>query len=214
VVFPEVYAHAQRAGGEAAATAHLAETVVPTAVLLPPLLGLVGLGLGPVVALAAPAYLPVLPVVRIFIFTGVGAGFVTLGTLGFVARAKQHVLPVLAFTGLALNAALAVLALEAGLGLAGVAVGALVSRSLTGAAVVAVSVAGGGQRAGALFVDLLWPIAWSATAVWLVTRWQPGSDPLSTALAMGAYALALIPLAPTALAAARRAVYPAAKSDW
>jgi hypothetical protein len=206
VVFPEVYAHARREGGRAAASAHLAETVLPTAVLLPPLLGLVGLAAGPVVAAVTPEFAGTLPVMRLFIFTGVGTGFVTLGTLSFVAQEKQQALPWLTFAGLVLNAALAVFALQAGFGLGGVALGALISRSITGAAVVAVSVPSAGLRQSAsLFAALLWPLVWSATAVWLIGLWRPGSDLVSTAAALGVYALALLPLLPTAFTAVRRA---------
>lgn len=206
VVFPEVYARAHRDGGEAAAASHLVETVLPTAMLLPPLLGLVGIALGPVVAIAAPQYLEVLPVARLFVFTGVGAGFVTLGTLSYVATDRQRLLPVLTFAGLVGNAGLAVFALEAGYGLSGVALGALVSRSLTGASVVAISVSKAKiQRSGALLVQLLWPLAWCATVVWFVGRWQTGVDIPSTAAAMAVYVLALAPILPSAWAAVRRA---------
>jgi O-antigen/teichoic acid export membrane protein len=197
VVFPDVYAHARREGGEEAAETHLRDTVLPVAHLLPPLLGLVALALGPVVALIAPRYVEVLPVARIFIFTGVASGIMDLGTLGLIAAERQRLLPLVTFGGLAFNAVAGVGALLGGLGLAGVAAGALVSRSLTGVAIVAVTSSGPGVGpATRLLGPLLWPLAWCAGVVALICWLRPGIGVAATALSTLLYLVALAPLFP------------------
>ena len=200
VVFRDVYAQARRDGGELAAAAHIEETVVPVASLLPPLLGLVGLALGPVIVLFVPRYLEILPVARLFVFMGVGAGFMSLGTLGVVATHRQKLLPLLTLAGLLANALAAVTALRLGLGLLGVAVGALLSRSLTGAAVVGVSAADAGTgQVGRLVVRVLWPLTWCAGVVAFLGWWRPETDIGTTALSMALYLVALVPLWPMLL---------------
>jgi O-antigen/teichoic acid export membrane protein len=197
VVFPDVYAQARREGGELAAATHVEETVVPVASLLPPLLGLVGLALGPVIALFVPRYLEILPVARLFVFIGVGAGFMSLGTIGVVATRRQRLLPLLTMVGLLANALAAVTALRMGFGLLGVAVGALVSRSLTGAAVVGASAADAGtEHVGGLVVRVLWPLVWCAGVVSFLGWWRPGTDIWTTTVSVLLYLVALVPLAP------------------
>jgi O-antigen/teichoic acid export membrane protein len=197
VVFRDVYAQARREGGERAADRHLDDTVVPVACLLPPLLGLVGVALGPVIALLAPRYLEILPVARLFVFIGVGTGFMSLGTIGVVATRRQRLLPLLTLGGLLANALAAVAALQMGFGLLGVAVGALVTRSLTGAGVVGVSAADAGtERVGRLVVRVLWPLAWCTGVVWLLGLWRPATDLWTTAVSMLLYLVALVPLSP------------------
>ena len=197
VVFRDVYAEARRGGGALAAARHLEETVVPVACLLPPLLGLVAVALGPVIGLFVPRYLEILPVARLFVFIGMGAGFMTLGTIGVVATSRQRLLPFLTLAGLLANAASAYLALRMGFGLLGVAVGALVSRSLTGAGVVGVSAVDAGlERVGILIARLLLPLAWCAAVVSLLGWWRPATDLASTTISMLIYLAALFPLAP------------------
>jgi O-antigen/teichoic acid export membrane protein len=197
VVFRDVYAQARREGGGLAAAAHLEETVVPVASLLPPLLGLVGLALGPAIVLFVPRYLEILPVARLFVFIGVGAGFMSLGTIGVVATRRQRLLPLLTLTGLCANALAAATALWMGFGLLGVAVGALVSRSLTGAAVVGISAADAGkQRIGRLVVRVLWPLVWCASAVSFLGWLRPATDIGTTSVSMLLYLAALVPLLP------------------
>ncbi|HUP52290.1 MAG TPA: oligosaccharide flippase family protein [Longimicrobiales bacterium] len=197
VVFRDVYAQARREGGGLAAASHLAETVVPVASLLPPLLGIVGVALGPVIALLVPRYLEILPVARLFVFIGLGAGFMSLGTIGVVVTRRQRLLPLLSAAGLLANALAAVVALRMGFGLVGVAVGALVSRSITGAGVVAISAADAGtERGGRVAARILWPLAWCAGAVSFLGWWRPATDIGSTAVSMLLYLVALVPLYP------------------
>ena len=197
VVFRDVYAHARREGGELAAAKHLEDTVLPVASLLPPLLGIVAVALGPIIALLVPRYEEIVPVARLFVFIGVGAGFMTLGTVGVVATSRQRLLPLLTLTGLLANVAAGVAALQLGFGLFGVAVGALVSRSLTGAGVVGLSAADAGvERVGRLVARMLWPLAWCAGVVWLLGWWRPANDIGSTSVSMLIYVVALLPLAP------------------
>lgn len=209
VVFPDVYTAARREGGETAARAHLRDTLIPFTRLLPPLLGLVALALGPAIAIVVPEYAEVVPVARLFIFTGLATGFTGLGTLGVVATDRQRLLPLLSVGGLVLNVLLAVAALRLGWGLAGVAAGALLSRSLTGVAVVVVSTAGGddGSRVrGALRTtfDLLWPLVWCAGAVALVGLLRPDTGIVATAGSVLLYLVVLLPLAPAIVREARR----------
>jgi hypothetical protein len=197
VVFREVYAQARREGGELAAANHVAGTVVPVASLLPPLLGIVGVALGPVIALLAPRYLEIVPVARLFVFIGVGAGFMSLGSIGVVATRRQRLLPFLTAAGLLANALAAVMALWMGFGLLGVAVGALVSRSLTGAGVVGLSAADAGtERAGRVVVRVLWPLAWCSGVVSFLGWWRPATDIWTTTVSMLLYLVALVPLSP------------------
>lgn len=197
VVFPDVYAHARREGGRLAAAIHLEDTVVPVARLLPPILGFVALAFGPAIALVAPRYLTVLPVARVFVFSGVAAGIMNLGTVGLVATERQKFLPFLTLGGLAFNALTATAALLGGLGLMGVAAGALVSRSLTGVGIVAVtspdSAAGHPAR---LLVRLLWPLAWCTGVVSLIGWLRPDPSLAATAVSALAYLLALTPMIP------------------
>ena len=196
VVFPEVYARARREGGAQAAAAHL----------LPPLLGLFALALGPAVAWIAPEFVTVVPVARLFIFTGVASGVMSLGTLGLVATERQQLLPIVALAGLILNATAAVLALQAGLGLMGVATGALVGRSLTGAGIVALSMGapGSATKLVRIGVRLLGPTAWCAVVVAVIGWWRPSIDIGTTAVSSAIYLVALLPLLPDLLAQFRR----------
>lgn len=209
VVFPEVYAAARQEGGQTAAHAHLRDTLIPFARILPPFLGLAALALGPAIAVFAPAYLGVLPVARLFMFTGLAVGLTSLGTLGMVARNQQRLLPLLSLGGLVLNVAMAAVALRAGWGLAGVAAGALLSRSLTGVAIVSVSTASAAadsrvRRAGSLTFGLLWPLAWCVGAVTLIGILRPGVGFVTTGGSMVLYLVALLPLVPAVLREMRR----------
>jgi O-antigen/teichoic acid export membrane protein len=206
VVFPEVYARARSEGGAEAAATHLHDTIVPVAHLLPALLGLLAFALGPAVALAAPEYVVVVPVARLFIFTGVAAGIMSLGTLGLVATERQRSLPVVAVAGLLLNAASALFALRAGLGLMGVAAGALVGRSLTGAGIVALSMglAASPRELVRIGLRLLGPTAWCAVVVVTIGWWRPSIAVGSTAVSAGLYLVALLPLLPDLVVQFRR----------
>jgi len=197
VVFPDVYARARREGGRVAAEEHLHNNVVPVAVLLPPLLGFAALALGPVIVLIAPGYEGVIPVARLFMFTGAAAGIMTLGTLGLVAMQRQRLVPMIATGGLAMNVTSAFAALQAGLGLLGVAAGVLASRSLTAFGIVALaSGVSGSVGMGRLALQLLGPVTWCATVV-AILGWQfPDHGLASTAVATFLYSVALVPLAP------------------
>jgi hypothetical protein len=114
-----------------------------------------------------------------------------------VATSRQRLLPALTLAGLLANALAALMALRMGFGLVGVAVGALVSRSLTGAGVVGVSAADAGmERVGRLVARLLWPLAWCAGVVSLLGWWRPATDLAGTTVSMLIYVAALVPLTP------------------
>ena len=214
VVFPEVYRRAREEGGAPAAGSHLRETVLPVALLLPPLLGFVAIALGPAIELAAPAYTGVIPVARLFIFTGAAAGIMTLGTLGMVAMERQRLVPIVAASGLALNAASALGALLGGLGLIGVAAGALVSRSLTALGVVGLASGARGEfPTGSLALRLLLPTAWCAGTVALLGYLLPDPGWRSTGLFLFGYLVALAPMAPALRRAAFR-VGGASERGW
>jgi len=146
----------------------------------------------------------VLPVARLFIFTGAAAGIMTLGTLGMVAMERQRLVPVVAALGLALNAASALGALLGGLGLIGVAAGALASRSLTALGIVGLSSGARGEfPTGSLALRLLLPTAWCAGTVALLGYILPESGWRPTGLFLLLYLAALAPMAP----ALRRAAF-------
>ncbi len=206
VVFPDVYANARREGGDAAALAHLRDTLLPFACVFPPLVGMAAFALGPAVALIVPRYLVVLPAARLFLFSGMAVGLTSLGTLGVVATERQRILPLLTLGGLALNAGVAFAALHLGWGLLGVAGGALLSRSLTGAAVVAVSSAASSEGRAIVGVtfELLWCLAWCATSVFVVGALRPGTDVATSLMSASIYLATLLPLAPMVLREVRR----------
>jgi O-antigen/teichoic acid export membrane protein len=205
VIFPSVYSDAVRAGPRVAVREHVRRTLLPFAVLVPPLLGMAAIALGPVVAQFLPQYVQAVEPARIFIFTGVATGVVSLTTVAVVAVDRQHRLPAWASGSVILNVTLSLLALKAGLGLSGVAVGALLSQTLYAAgAVFIMARAGHFRSSNRVVASTLAPMAWSAAALALVQGFLPMMTVSSALNGLGLYALLLLPLLPLAKRSLRR----------
>ncbi len=205
VIFPDLYRQSRVEGVAPTVRAHLATTLLPFVRLLSPLLGLLALGFGPLVILALPHYEPALPALRIFIFTGVTAGVVMLGSLGVAAAGEQRQLPMLTAVAGALSVGLSSLALVYGFGIEGVAAGALISRcALSGAILLMLAAAAELELRAKLLLEFLFPIGWCALAVAVIGHLFPGADLRSVGLSFGLYLLALAPVVPGAVSDLRR----------
>jgi O-antigen/teichoic acid export membrane protein len=197
VVFPQVYGEASSAGPATAVQAHLQRALLPFARLLPPILGVIGILAGPIIAATMPNYLPAIAPARIFVLVGVANGLFTVASVGAVAAGRQRLLPIYAGAALAVSLGLSILALESGLGLAAVAGAAFLGNLLFGAAVLRLNVREAGLAAPERFVVMaLLPLVWCTTGVVIAGKLFPGTDLGSTALALGVYLLWLLPLAP------------------
>jgi O-antigen/teichoic acid export membrane protein len=205
VVFPQVYGEASSTGPATAVQAHLGRALLPFARLLPPILGGLGILAGPIIAIAMPNYVQAIAPGRLFVLVGVATGLVTVASVGAVAAGRQRLLPIYASAALAVTLGLSILALESGLGLAAVAGAAFLGNLLFAAAVLRLNVREAGLAHPERFVVIaLLPLTWCAAAVAVVGRLFPGTDPGSTALALGGYLLLLLPLAPAWRAEWRR----------
>jgi O-antigen/teichoic acid export membrane protein len=197
VVFRNVYGQTSSAGVAAALKAHLDQSVLPFALLLPPMLGAAGIALGPVVAFGLPQYIPAIAPGRIFLLMGTAMGVVSLATLGAIAAGHQRRLPMYAGLSLVLTACLSILALSSGLGLNGVALSALAGHMFFAGALLRVLFREAGVAGAGRFAALaLLPLAWCAAAVTVLGWLLPGLDPQSAALGLAAYLLLLLPLIP------------------
>jgi O-antigen/teichoic acid export membrane protein len=205
VVFAEVYGDAQAGRGALAVRIHLERAVLPFARLLPPLLGMLSLAAGPIIAAAMPSYTAAIPSARLFFFAGAAMGLVNLASIGAVAAGMQRRLPVYAALALALTLALAFPALRLGLGLEGVAGAALAGHLLFAASVLRLDAGEAGIEGPSRFAaNALLPLVWCAAASVLVGRLRPGFAPADAAFALGAYLFLLLPLASGWRAAWRR----------
>jgi O-antigen/teichoic acid export membrane protein len=197
VVFPQVYGEARSAGTVPAVQAHLERALLPFARLLPPLLGLLGLVAGPIIAVAMPGYLPAIGPARLFVLVGAATGLATVASVGAVAAGRQRKLPIYAATALAVTLGLSMLALENELGLEGVAGAAFLGNLVYGAAVVRLNVREAGlPNPDRFLLNTLFPLAWCTAAVAVAGELFPGPAAGSTALALGTYFLILTPLVP------------------
>ena len=131
----------------------------------------------------------------IFIFTGVAHGAVNLALLGVVAARQQRLLPCVTVAALGVNAALAFASLELGLGLVGLAAGALVGRLCYAWGIVALVSRAVGTRPTRAAASVLWPIVWCASVMTLVSVWQAPRDGAAFAFALACYALLTAPVA-------------------
>lgn len=204
VIFPSVYAGAADQGTGHAIERHTTRALRPFAFLLPPLLGLAAIAMGPVIAAFLPQYTEAIPAARIFIFTGVATGLVSLTTIAVVAAQRQRLLPACAAVGIALNVGLSSAALSAGLGLAGVAGAALLGQSLYAVAVLTVMGYAGGVSAPLLrAVGLLMPALWCVASLLVIQRFVPMLTPSSALIGAGLFALLMLPWARRATYASR-----------
>jgi O-antigen/teichoic acid export membrane protein len=205
VVFPDVYSHAGGGAEEQALQNHLAETVMPFAWSIPPCLGVLAFVLNPMVSTVVPNYLDALPAARIFIFTGVTTGFASLGALGVVAAGRQKLLPVFSGIALVLNVTLSFAALRSGIGLPGVALGALVSSATFGIAILAIAARVARICKPARFVlRTALPLTWCVTSVSVIGTLRSDPGGLPTVVSLVLYVLSLLPLVPIMLTELRK----------
>ncbi len=202
VIFPEVYGSAAASGVAETTRTHIESTLRPFATLLPPLAGLAALALGPIVGWAMPRYADTIPVAQLFVFAGLAQGLATLTALGIVAADRQRILPLLSLGALLLTVLVSVTVLEAGLGLAGVATGALVGRTVGAVGLIhrLMCIAGLGSPLRTS-LGIVLPLAWCSAAVVVVGYAVPATAPGTFALACALYVLLAAPLAPLARAA-------------
>jgi O-antigen/teichoic acid export membrane protein len=174
----------------------------------PPLVGLLALVLPFVITLIPGDFASATQVAQLLLFAGLIQGLTNLAVLGIVARGRQGRLPLISIGAIGLNALLTLSALAIGLGLQGVALAALLTRSTHAAAIVVLLMRESGGRAlVTAIVRFLAPTAWCATAVYTITHLLPANDiaTLSVELlvytiAIGSFSLAMLPAS-----AARRA---------
>ena len=203
VVFPEVYGHARLSGAAPALQRHLERSLMPFATLVPPVLGAVGAAVGPMVDLIAPQYAPAVAPARLFLLGGAAMGLVNLAAVGAVATGRQALLPGYAASALALNLALAVLALLAGAGLEGAAAASLTSYVLFAGAVLRLNARLSGiLQPERLALRALRPVVWSAGAV--VVAGHAAAALRQDGLALLIYLFLVLPLVPRCLGEWRR----------
>ena len=206
VIFPDVYGSARVAGAASAMREHLDRTVLPFAYLFPPILGALALAMEPTMALALPRYLPAAAAARVFIFAAAAGGITTLGAIGVVATGRQRALPVLSGIALVINVACSMLALHFGAGLAAVAGGAVLAQATIAAGVLAIL---GGQatqqRAIALVLKGILPLAWCVASVLLMSRLYDPRTIAGGLASLGTYLLLLLPISPLMVSGFRSA---------
>jgi O-antigen/teichoic acid export membrane protein len=206
VIFPDVYGSARVAGAAPAMREHLDRTVLPFAYLFPPILGLLALAMEPVMALALPRYLPAAAAARIFIFTAAAGGITTLGAIGVVAVGKQRTLPMLSGLALCINLTCSSLALHFGAGLSLVAGGAVLAQSAIAIGVLTiVGRQAAKDRAIALVLKGILPLAWCVASVVLMGLVYPPRTPSGAAASLATYLLLLIPISPLMVSGFRSA---------
>ena len=176
---------------------------MPFATLVPPVLGAVGAAVGPMVDLIAPQYAPAVAPARLFLLGGAAMGLVNLAAVGAVATGRQALLPGYAASALALNLALAVLALLAGAGLEGAAAASLTSYVLFAGAVLRLNARLSGiLQPERLALRALRPVVWSAGAV--VVAGHAAAALRQDGLALLIYLFLVLPLVPRCLGEWRR----------
>ncbi len=126
-VFPEIF-HAARHGGQGAWVREMDRLLLTLSWTLSLLLGLISLGIGPVLARFLPDYAGAAGVARIFMFTGVAQGLMAVAMLGSQAARRQRFVPWVTAAAVVASAALASASLALGLGLEGLAVASLATR--------------------------------------------------------------------------------------
>lgn len=126
-VFPEIF-HAARHDTAEAWGRDIERLLVSLAWVLSLLLGLLSLGIEPIVDRLLPDYASAVPAARIYVFTGVAQGLLAVAMLGAQAADRQRRIPPLTAMAVLVGATLAWAALQLGLGLAGVAAASLATR--------------------------------------------------------------------------------------
>ncbi|MDX1541035.1 MAG: hypothetical protein R3349_06485, partial [Geminicoccaceae bacterium] len=195
IVFPDLFRQARADDGGTTAATHVDRTVVPFAWLLAPLLGLFALAIGPALAWVLPAFADAAGPARVFVFTGVAQGLVTLGMLGLVAAERQRSLPLITLVAALVNIVLSITALTFGLGLVGLAAAALVCR--LGYALSILILASGAhsiRSAARLALQVILPVGSFALLVWLLANALVLTQPGEFGLAMLIYLAATAPV--------------------
>lgn len=195
VVFPDVYSGSVKSGINETTRAHLEGTLRPFALIVAPFAGLGALALGPLVVWIVPAYADTVIVAQLFVFAGLAQGLATLTTLGIIAAGRQGILPLLSSIALVLTVLIAVTALETGLGLTGVAAGALIGRTAgAGGLIYRLLGIAGIDSPLRTSLSVILPLIWCGTAVAIVGYTVPQSDLESFARACVVYLVLLSPL--------------------
>jgi O-antigen/teichoic acid export membrane protein len=198
VVFPDVYGHAQTSGAAAALERHFDGAVLPFARLYPPVLGAMACVLGPVVARVLPQYVPAIAPARLFLLGGAAAGLVGLAALGAVAAGRHRSLPLVSMGALVVSVSLSLLAMRLGRGLEAVAAASLAGQAVYAAGVLWLTCREARRTDTAAFLGrALLPLGWCAVSVVVIGRLLPDNDLASGALALFAYLLLMLPLAPS-----------------
>jgi O-antigen/teichoic acid export membrane protein len=197
VVFPQVYGEASSQGAATALRSHLDRVLLPYARILPPVLGVLALMLGPVIAALAPGYTPAIVPARLFLLAGTAIGLVNIASLGALAAGEQRRLPGYAAAALGLSSVLSILALKGGHGLGAVAGASFAGQVVFAGLVLRLNIRQAGlSHPDRLLLGVLLPLIWCTLAVWVSGRLFPGLDPLSTAQGLCVYLLLLLPLLP------------------
>jgi O-antigen/teichoic acid export membrane protein len=196
VVFRQVYGEAFSSGAPTALRAHLERALLPFARLLPPLLGGLGLLVGPVVGLLLPGYTAAIAPARLFLLAGAAIGLVSLAAVGAVAAGQQRRLPMYAGSALAVTTSLSILALLGGTGLEGVAAAAFIGHVTYAALVLRLIMRESGIGHPDRFVlTTLLPLVWCAGAVAVADMFVIDQSVRATLVGIGVYLLLLLPLA-------------------
>ena len=205
VIFPEVYARVATDGVGPALAVHLKEIVLPFARIIPPVIGLMALLMGPVIEAVLPQYTNAIPAARILIFIGATAGFERLGTLGVVAAERQRYLPYFSGGGLILNVSLSFLALRCGIGLQGVAAAAVFSNAMFGITTLALLASlANGTRPAPYLLKVVFPLLWCTLSVFFVANFLAEPGVYRFLASVGIYLVTIIPLVPGALSEIRK----------
>jgi O-antigen/teichoic acid export membrane protein len=195
IVFPAVYREAAGSGSRVAIRYHLRQSLLPFSVVAPPLLGMAGILLGPLVAELLPQYGAAVAPARMFLFTGVATGLANLATVAVLAAERHRWVPGWAALGVAVNLGLSVVALTQGLGLLGVAAGTLLSQALYSGAILHTMATVGGYRSGARVVAaILGPTLWCAAVLAAIQYVIPMTSFGSAALGLPVFLLFCFPL--------------------
>lgn len=194
VVFPDVYGRLAREDPGLITRAHLEDTIRPFVLFLSPLLGGGALLLGPLTALLLPQFEASAQPAAVFVFTGVAQGVVSLAMLAVVAARQQKLVPLFTLAALLVNAGLAAASLALGLGMIGLAAGAVVGRLAYAFGVLAIVARATGTAPMALAFRILWPIAWCAAVTFAVVLTFAPRDLEALVWALAAYALGTAPV--------------------
>jgi O-antigen/teichoic acid export membrane protein len=196
VIFPDVYGSAAVSGIAQTTRAHVESTLRPFASVLSMAAGFAALALGPAIAWILPSYADTVVVAQLFIYVGLAQGLTTLTTLGIIAVDHQRILPLLSLAAFVFTVLVSVAALEAGLGLIGVAAGALAART-AGAAGLIIRLLGIAGLDAPLRTSLtvVSPLAWCSLTVAAVGYAVPPTDLVTLAMAWLLYTALITPLA-------------------